>query len=444
MVYKITIAGVDRSATVRPETLSIELPVSRRGGMARLTVFDQTLTPSLINPLDTVTITDWDGTTALFSGVVVNPGARIAEAGMNEYDLECMDGSYYLEAPATLVNKKYVNQAADSIVKDIISTYIATITTNNVKATPVIPYVVFSYKTVGEALRKLAKLAAQSSPIAWWLDASYDLHWTQMTQLATAPISLSDVAADIAAGAIAYESRSFKYGKDARQIQNSVIVRGGSLLSVLQTENFTGDGVKKIFSLAFMPSAQQGAVAPTVTVGGVAKTVAFDNGLTPTTQYVITVGALGTVTQSAVGTAALVTGTDPTPGNGVAIVVTYVFDVPIILQMSSAASIKQYNVAASKTAGKHQAHIFDQTIKSYDAARARAQAHLQNNAFHIPTVDLTIPEQYTGVGILPGQVISVRCAQLGLAATNFAVIGYRAKGSTTNAGRKIELRLESI
>src|ERR1019366_6869202 len=124
-------------------------------------------------------------------------------------------------------------------------------------------------------------------------------------------------------------------------------VRGASLLSNTKTDNFTGDGVKTSFPLSFMPSAQSGAPTVTVTVGGVAQTVAFDNGRAATTQFVITVGSLGTVTQAAIGTAALTNGTAAAVSAGVAIVVTYSYDVPIVLTMQNPASITRYNTSSS-------------------------------------------------------------------------------------------------
>lgn len=454
MTVKITVGGVDVSLLVDLSYgCEIRMPVSKRGATASFVLrdFGPSFNTALVNPLDIAKVYDVDGTTLLFSGPITKPEITIPSANVTLWHCPAVDASYYLEAPGTLVNKRYLVQTADAIVKDIFATYLPTITTAHVQAGPVIPAVVFSHKTVGQALRKLMKLAQQAQPIAWWVDPANDVHWYPIDVLPAAPIFLSDRDADLASmgadgvsatGAVSFERDSFRLSLDGQQIVNNVTVRGGFALSAFQAwDFFVGNGHQSSFPTSYSPSQQQGATLPTVTVNGVSKTVAYDTGVAPTTDFLISYTGVGAATQTLVGTAALKTGTAATPAVSDQVVLSYQYDLPVLVTMSDPASITEYDTAGSLTSGRHSVDIYDQTITTFNAARAKAQSRLKVAAYHIPTIDLVIPEQYKAVGLSVGQSIRVVCGQIALDDV-FAIIGMTIT-FTPNAQRRIALTLEA-
>lgn len=462
MTVKVLLAGNDVSTLLDlTQGYEVRMPVSRKGATAKFTVrdFGPGFNTALVPVLSTVHLYDEDGTTLLFTGVVSKPEILTPAAGVNGWLCNCVDATYYLEAPALLVNKKYVNQTADAIVKDIFATYLPGITTAHVQAGPAIPSIVFAHKSIGEALRKLVKAAQQAYPIAWWIDPASDLHWYAINAVPAAPtfsgntMFLSDRNADLAGsessvigvsttGAVAYDRASFRYTLDGTQIVNNVTVRGGFSLSPTFTDTFSGNAAgQSSFPLSYPPSQQSGAPLPVITVGGVAQTVAYDNGATPTTQWVISFSGLGAATQTGVASGTAKIGTASAPGAGVAVTVAYQFDVPVIARMQNADSVTEYNVTGSLTGGAHSADIYDQTIATYQQAVAVAQSKLKASAFHLPTVQVTITEQFLGSGLTTGMAMRVVNGQVGLDAT-FVILQMNVTYDA-NAKRRIALTMQS-
>lgn len=433
----VLIGGVDYSAQVDGQSLQVTLPTTKRGATARFDVLDTTLALR-IDPLDEVVINDVDGATPVFSGVITRPTVVIEGMGTaNRWKCQAQDATYHLDS--TVVNEVYSNMTADAIVKALFAKYLPAITTVNVQSGPAIAYIVFSHRTLTQALRKLVKQAQISGIIIWYIDAANDLHWSTIGSVPASGLTLSDLETDIAAGAIQYEPRTFSYDQDGTQIINNVIVRGATAASNVRTDTFTGDGNAGQFALAYTPSQVQGAMLPVVSVGGVGQSVAFDTGSTPTTQWVVGNQVFGSAT-SVPGTSFIRVGTASVPGAGVVVTCQYQYDVPTLVQMSNPASIAKYNVPGSLTHGKHSRQIVDQTIRTPTAAISKAQSHLASYAFHIPTVKAVVPEIYQGTALKVGQAVNFVCSQVGYSAV-VAITGMVITG-TKDGRRKVTLTME--
>ncbi len=433
--FKITVAGVDRSLMLDTSTLDIDLVTARKGSTAQFTLIDTSLAFN-IDPLDEVMIYDIDGVTPIFSGVITKPTAKPEATSYNRLDCTAQDDFYYFDS--TLVNEAYTNQTADYIVKALVSKYLTGVTTNHVQAGPPIPYIILAHRSLTQAFRKLAKMASSTDPVLYWVDPSSDLHWGTLTQLTDSGVLLSDLDAD--STAVRYERKSIEYDLDGTQVTNSVVVRGGMGLSNTYSETFAADGHQTSFALAYTPSQQTGAILPSVTVGGVAQTVAFDNGSAPTTQWVIGNQIPGSSTL-VTGTSVLRAASASAPSTGTLVAVTYQYDFPVIVRATSNASVARYNKPGSKTKGVHGTAVTDQTIRTTSAAQAKANSVLQTNAFHLQTTKLIIPEQYTGAALQVGQTVTWTCGQLGVSALSMAVIESHIKG-TKDQQRRQELTLE--
>lgn len=449
--FKVVLGGVDVSALVDVGSVQVHLPTNRRGATASFKLIKRPTSATdtawktyNVAPLSTVVIYDIDGTTPIFNGVVTKPSVHPIPGSHNEWTCPCLDTMYYLGS--VLVNVAYDNATDQEIVQGIFAAYLPGVSTSTyVTNNGGIQHALFSYRTIEQALKKLAKLTASVNPIIWWVDASLNMHWTTIDQLGACPYWFSDRISDAAAEA--YEWQGFEYSEDATQISNLVTVQGATILSNPFTDRFTGDGHRSSWVMSYPPSQEGSAMLPIVTVNGVAQTVAYDPGTlggtgvtppTPTTQWLVGYSASGLSGAPPVGNLRI--GTASTPANGDQIVVQYQADVPLVMNVQNSASITQYNTAGSLTAGVHRIRINDTTIRTTAAARASAASHLSRAAYHVPAAKLTLPESFTGVGILPGQIVRVVNSQIGLDA-NFVIVAVTYQG-TQDGGRKVSLEFE--
>lgn len=436
-MMRVLIGGTDYSAQVEGQSLNVSLPTTRKGSVARFDVLDTSLALR-ITPLETCTIYDVDGTTPIFSGIITRPTAVIESPGtVNRWKCQAQDPTYYMDT--VIVNEVYTNMTADAIVKALITKYLPSLTTVNVQPGPLIQYIIFAHRTLRQTFRKLIKQSQVAGIIVWFVDPANDVHWGEISQVPSTGVTLSDQNADIAAGAVQYEPRTFSYDQDGTQIVNNVIIRGATAPSITFTDNFLGDGSTSIFPLSYGPSQVSGAMMPVVTVGGVVQTVAYDTGVAPTTQWIIGNQVFGSAT-SIPGTSFLRLGTASAPGSGVAVNCQYQYDVPTLVQLSHPGSIAKYNTPGSMTRGKHSRHVLDQTIKSNAAAISKAKSWLASYAYHIPTTKVTVPESYQGVALKPGESVQFVCGQVGYSATT-VITSMTIKG-TPDGRRKIDLIME--
>jgi hypothetical protein len=112
---------------------------------------------------------------------------------------------------------------------------------------------VFNYRTVAEALNELAELSGYS----WVIDYRKVLHFFAR-ETNYAPVAITGANA-----------RNFSARSTRDQYRNRQYLRAGYALTDSRTESFTGDGTRKVFTLAF----PCGKVPSAVEVDAVAKTI---------------------------------------------------------------------------------------------------------------------------------------------------------------------------
>jgi len=173
------------------------------------------------------------------------------------YEIDCVDNAHYLTR--VLVAESYENTTIDAIIANLISTYAPTFTTTNVAAPVAVDSIRFNRISVAACLEKLAKLSNYS----WYVDYNSDIHFfIKNTELA--PFSITDTSAN-------YVFDSLEVSEDLSQLRNRVFIQGGDAVGDPRDEFFNGDGTKKFFKLS-----NKFSELPTVTVGGVSKTVGVD------------------------------------------------------------------------------------------------------------------------------------------------------------------------
>jgi hypothetical protein len=144
--------------------------------------------------------------------------------------------------------------------------------------------------------------------------------------------------------------------KDASQLKNRVYVRGGTNLSDLTTYEEKGDGVKRQFLVPDKPHDV------TIRVNGVEKTLGIKNVDTSGFQWYVNFQEKY-VEQDA---------SEAILGTGDTLEVEYRYDIPILVAVEDTASIAEN--------GQREFPIFDKTITTQEAARARAAAELTDYA----------------------------------------------------------------
>jgi hypothetical protein len=250
-----TIAGVDRTALVKVQSLSITDQLNSRN-TASFTLEDAT---GAYRPVDGSSIVILNGATRIFAGSI----DKIIEDSLVEFGsglrfaLTCVDYNQLADRHLVARNYETANQTLKDIVLDIVAQELAGegITTTNVSTGPVVQKAIWNYVPAATAFDELAALAGYS----WWIDYNKDLHFSPR-DANPAPIALTDTSANY---------RKLKVTRSREQYRNQQFVRAGNDLMSAQAEGFTGDGKTRSFPLRYPIGAQPTAL----TVNGVSKTI---------------------------------------------------------------------------------------------------------------------------------------------------------------------------
>lgn len=363
MSITLTIAGVDKSSLVDWQSLERDRVLTKEPDTLSFLIkkfASQTYKPTLG---DEVVFTV-NGTKE-FGGYVTEINETIL--GRLEYiDVRCKDYTHALDRQ--LVSKTYTSQTVNSIISNLITTFSTGFTTTNVNCTTTIDKVQFNYLPISKCLEKLTELVGGFD---WYVDYDKDIHFFE-TSAVLATFDITDTSAN-------YIFNSLEVNEDTSQLRNEVIIRGGTLTSAsTRTELLSGDGTKVIF-----PLATKFSTTPTITVGGVAKTVGIAN--IDTTGYDV----YWDYNQKSLR----FTSAPASAANNISIVATYEY--PLILQKRSETSIATY--------GLFQSVIVDKTLKDLETAGLRADVELIKYANPEKTAKF---KTYTN-GLLTGQTINI-------------------------------------
>lgn len=249
--------------------------------------------------------TDTPTGTLLFGGFIETPDREKAGDWLL-HTIACKDNHYL--ADKRLVIKSYTSQTLSYIVTDIITSYLTAegITAGTIQTGPTIAEAIFNYVSATQCFDSLKEL----SGFTWRINPDKSLDFMQRDTNA-APWALTsteivDKSAHLSKGNPAYRNRQY--------------IRGGKGLTAEQTETFTGDAVTKAFTVGYPLGA-----APTVTVNSVSKTVGIKGVDTGKDCY------------WSKGDPVIVFTT--APGNGLAVVIVYFGQYPLITGADSYAGI---------------------------------------------------------------------------------------------------------
>lgn len=311
-----------------------------------------------------------DGDTRIFGGGIVSVKQKAQVVNYLEYQVECLDYSFYLDR--RLVLERFRNKTITYIIDFILDKYDTDgFTMSNVSGDISIGSISFNRITMSETIQKLADAVGYS----WYVDYNKDIHFFPKNT-EPAPFELNDTNGK-------YIWDSLEIDRSISQIRNAVFVEGGEEQGNERAEEFVATGDSE--SRRYYRLANKFAEKPTVTVN----TVEVDVGTEFLTDDT-TVDAQWSFQEKYIRF---------TDGNIPA--VDDVIDVsgiplfPVIVRVQNPTSINEY--------GLWEFVVRDTSIQSRDEGLQRAQAELQ--AYRNGVVEATFNTYEAG--LRSGQVITI-------------------------------------
>lgn len=381
--YKITIAGVDRTADIINESITIEDTIDDKQTNCTFTLIDlHSLGVPTTNQEVIITL---DSGTKIFGGFTVKRRKYNRQGSLVLYDFTCADYTYLFDEK--LVNKSYLGGQNDqAIIQDIVNNFCqgSGITYANVLLGVAIDMIAFNYEQPSKAMRIISDLTGRN----WYIDYNKDLHYFPISQNPS-PFNITDTNTYSGGGGYF----GLELTDDQSQLKNRVYVRGGTKLSNSSTYTSKGDGTKAKFVLPDKPHSV------TITVNGITKTLGIKNVNVSGFDWYLNYDEKY-VEQDSGGA---ILGTSDT------LQVTYTYDIPILVAVENPSSITTY--------GTHEFLIVDKSITTTQAARDRASAELTDYANNIVEGFFFTYQD----GFRSGQYVNVNSSVLGITNTNYIV-----------------------
>jgi hypothetical protein len=349
MALAVTIAGADWTPQAIIETLRINDRINTRSrlsltvivraadvmvsndGLYFVTQDGQFLIPPSLSAVDEdsspvgASISIAESSTVLFGGLIDSYVEQVVIDG-NEFVVkrEVEAVSYDALADRRLVAASYESgsQTLSTIVSDIVTNFLTGdgVTTTGVQSGGIIiPRIKFNYIPASKVFDELSSITGW----VWWIDDLRVLHFQPRSQTA-APFVVDET-----------NCRNVRLTITMETYRNRQLVRAGVDLTASRTDNFTGDGTQKAWTLAY----PVGEAPTSLTVGGVAKTVGI-RGVDTGKDWYYQIGD-PVITQDD-GAAAV--------GSGVAISIAYKGQYPILIDARDDSQVAQL-AAVSGTSG---------------------------------------------------------------------------------------------
>lgn len=387
MAITLTIGGSDFKPQYKTNSARITETLQHRGNTMSLEIIKKSGDSA---PEEGKEIIFKDGARFLFGGFIsrVEP----IESGIGElfiYHVEATDYTY------VLINKNaqktYASQTLNAIVTDLVSTYVDSgyaLTVTGVETGPTIESISFNHITLRKAFEKLAKITGYE----WWIDYEKDINFKPKSSV-TAPEQITDSSNN-------HERLNIK--TDLSQVRNSIIVRGGQEeTSAYFAQTIEADGVAKEWILREKPTdvqhIKEATVAQNFGEDPTDEETGNDYMYNKAEKYVRVIDA------------------DPAPSAGIAIEVSYKYNVPVIVLLQSASSVVAMT-ALEGGDGLHEFTIVEASIKSKAEARQRALKELAEYANPIVNGEfITRTGLLTGGSIFqPGQELTINSPSWGI------------------------------
>lgn len=314
------------------------------------------------------------GSFRVFGGVITSIKDELVGANSIRYNITSNDFTFQLNR--LLAVERYEGQTINYIINDLITKYAPDFTVTNVAADIVVNSIAFNRITLSECFRKLADLVNYT----WYVDYYKDIHFVA-SNAEPAPFDVTD-------GNYIRESLSIE--RNITQLRNRVTVIGGEVPVPTRTVKYAGNGSTASFSTQY-----KFASLPTVTVGGVPKTVGVDF-----KDDDLSFECMWDFNQEYIRFTAGNIPADPGTGTNIDIIGEPLL--PLLVSIPDSASILTF--------GEFEFSIADKNITSEDQAIDRALAELKAYASSVSEGQFDTYQP----GLRSGQVIRVTDALRGL------------------------------
>lgn len=313
-----------------------------------------------------------------FAGKIVEAPQIKISAGVYSYEIVCTD--YTQELQRNLVVESYTSQSAGDIIKDIIENYAEGLGTYYVEDGITVDYISFNYTYPLECIEELAELIGYD----WYVDYERNIHFFARTTNEV-PYNLTET------GDLDNEEyRDLHISVDKSQLKNVQTVRGGYELSDDYTQTWIVQAGQHELPIAYQPyAADSGAIELSIDAGGNI-TPGIDN-IDTTDDYVVNVSEKTLKDQNS------------NWSGGEVVVLIYKYKKPILARVKDKPSIALMKQYEGGDGIYHGELIVDETIKTKDAARQRAQAAI--DMYSNPLVEGSFIT--TKYGFRSGQLLTV-------------------------------------
>lgn len=375
MAFSITIGGTDRSSSIQWKSFEKKENLNQKVDQCSFQILKYG-THSYRPGIGEEVIVTRNGT-KIFGGVILRVEERVDASTVLTYRVQCVDYSQYLKRK--LATERYTNTTVGAIISDLVSSYTAAgdgITANNVVGGVSLASFSFNRLSVADCIQKLA----DALNYVWYVDYDKDIHFFPKNA-EIAPESLSDTSEN-------YIYDSLKIVSELSQIKNTIYVQGGEIVSTTpRTEYADGDGTRTQF-----PLVNKFDSLPTVTVGGVTKTVGVE--------YLDNDASFQCMWNYNEKYLRFTAGNTPAAGtNNIVVTGTYLY--PVVVKVPEPTSVAQY--------GTYEFAITDDSIRSDDEAIDRARATLEGYRNELYEGEF---KTYTN-GFRSGQVLTINSTQRG-------------------------------
>lgn len=383
MALRLRIGGVDKTTIMEVNTLQVASRLnSRNRSSFRLVDVTGAYRPSIGAE---VIVDDSTGTPRYFGGFVDSVNEELTIDGNTSslsHDVECV--SYDAIADRRLVAASYESgsQTLSTIVSDVVTNFLTGdgLTTTNVDTGPIIDRVKFNYVPASSVFNELANITGY----AWWVDESKAL-WFKPRGGVTGSVSIDSS-----------NCRDVRVVRTLETYRNKQLIRAGTALTSSRTENFSGNGTQKAWTLAYPVGT-----VPTVTVGGVSKTVGIRGVDTGKDWYY---NLADPVMNQDDGAAAV--------GAAVAIAVTYQGQYPILINAQNDSQIAS-QAALGSTSGVYE-QLEERANLNDDGAASDVASGLLRRYGKVPRrVTFTTDT----AGLAAGQLINITLTPHGITGT---------------------------
>lgn len=391
MALVITIAGADKTNQIDFESLEVQQNLTKTSDQMIFNIKNYGTKTYVPNLNDEVVFTN--GSTKVFGGYVVSINDVIEGLAMTK-EIVVKDYSFALDN--VLIAETYENMTANAIIADLMTNAPSGFTYANVNATPIITKIVFRYISLTECFKKLASYLTGYD---WYVDYDKDIHFLPIGSVLS-PFNLTDTSQNYVFG-------SLNVVDDISQMANYVYIQGGKVAgTATKTEYFSGDATRTQFALG-----NDFYSTPTVTVGGVSKTVGID-GQDADASFDCMWNQNSQLIRFTAGN------TPASATNNIVVVGTPRF--PLIYIKSNESSIATY--------GAKPKLITDRTIIDLDTASRRADAELASFSLPVGSAEFITHT----AGLVIGQYINIASTIRGIS-QNYKIQSIRTRLRTPTA-----------